>query len=126
MPIIVVRKLFHFIASAVFVTGLLGDVTLLHVSCTAALTIFILIEVYCTSCFVHSHNIRRLEFVENLLNLCLNNGIGLALFSNFLTLVLSSACMTIPQARESLGTRLELGDSLCPVAYIYETPHIIE
>ncbi|XP_062501238.1 dolichol kinase-like isoform X2 [Corticium candelabrum] len=45
MPIIVVRKLFHFIASAVFVTGLLGDVTLLHVSCTAALTIFILIEV---------------------------------------------------------------------------------
>lgn len=47
LPKIIIRKSFHFIASIVFVTGLLGDVILLHVACTVALFSFILIEVQC-------------------------------------------------------------------------------
>lgn len=45
LPRIIIRKSFHFIASIVFITGLVGDTTLLHVACTVALASFILVEV---------------------------------------------------------------------------------
>ena len=45
LPRIIIRKSFHFIASIVFITGLIGDVTLLHVACTVTLASFILVEV---------------------------------------------------------------------------------